>query len=248
MSGKNIISMASITCPANSVDCNTVSNSYLPTMAAPHEYTGLAAINVGKAQDWRVYYYDEGGNVSEMAGNSSGFDMGTPIGGLALNGSDIAAVNINSTTNDINLFYVDQLTEALFTMEFKGAWTTRKFSFLLPISQSPIPFPPFSINLINTIQQQPSLPNVSHPGTPHQVSEPPTPQAKTSYTSTTPVSAKASTSSGRIMSVFRTGPGWRSRDGIICGPWRIISVRILLLLGKLPPFLSHFLFLFVMFG
>jgi hypothetical protein len=79
--------MASITCPADSVDCDTVSNSYLPTMVAPHEYTGLAAVNIGNGQDWRVYYYDEEGYVSEMAGNSSGFDMGTPIGGLALNSS-----------------------------------------------------------------------------------------------------------------------------------------------------------------
>ncbi len=101
-------------------------------MVAPHENTGLAAVNVGNAQDWRVYYYDEEGYVSEMAGNSSGFDLGRPIGGLALNSSDIAAVNINSTTNDINLFYVDQLTEALFTMEFKGVWTTRKFYFFPP--------------------------------------------------------------------------------------------------------------------
>jgi hypothetical protein len=121
--------MASITCPANSVVCNTISNIYLPTMVAPNENTGLAAVNVGNGQDWRVYYYDEDGYVSEMAGNSSGFNFGTAIGGLALNGSDIAAVNINSTTNDISLFYVEQLTEALFTMEFTGAWITRKFCF-----------------------------------------------------------------------------------------------------------------------
>jgi hypothetical protein len=120
--------MASITCPANSVDCNMIGNSYLPTMVAANENTGLAAVNVGNGQDWRVYYYDEEGYVSEMAGNSSGFNFGTAIGGLALNGSDITAVNINSTTNEINLFYVDQLTEALFTMEFTGAWTTRKCS------------------------------------------------------------------------------------------------------------------------
>jgi hypothetical protein len=75
-----------------------------------------------------------------MAGNSSGFDMGTPVGGLALNSSDIAAANINTTTNNINLFYVDQLTEALFTMEFKGAWTTRKFAFYFPNPNFSIPF------------------------------------------------------------------------------------------------------------
>jgi len=187
--------MASITCPANSVDCNMIGNSYLPTMVAANENTGLAAVNVGNGQDWRVYYYDEEGYVSEMAGNSSGFNFGTAIGGMALNGSDIAAVNINSTTNDINLFYVDQLTEALFTMEFTGAWTTRKFPSTSQIPISPSFFP---INLINTTQQQPSLPNALRPGTLHQVSEPPTPQAKTSYTSITPVSTKASTNSWRI--------------------------------------------------
>jgi hypothetical protein len=43
----------------------------------------------------------------------------------ALNSSGIAAVNVNSTTNNINVFYVDQLTEALFTVQFIGSWSTR---------------------------------------------------------------------------------------------------------------------------
>lgn len=134
ISGKNNISMSAVTCPANSVNCNTISNCELPTSSAPNEYTGLAAVNVNNAQDWRVYYYDEEGYVSELAGNSSGFDMGTPIGGLALNSSAIAAVNVNSTTNNINLFYVDQLTQELFTMQFTGSWTTRmSLSPIVPV-------------------------------------------------------------------------------------------------------------------
>ncbi|PMD46119.1 hypothetical protein L207DRAFT_206113 [Hyaloscypha variabilis F] len=116
--------MSAVTCPTGSANCNTINNCYLPTTNSPNEYTGLAAVNVDNAQDWRVYYYDDEGNLSELAGNSSGFDMGNPIGGLALNSSGIAAVNINSTTNNINVFYVDQLTEALYTTEFNGAWTT----------------------------------------------------------------------------------------------------------------------------
>jgi hypothetical protein len=52
--------------------------------------------------------------------------MGNLIGGSALNSSDIAAVNVNSTANNVNVFYVDQLTKALFTLEFSdGAWTDR---------------------------------------------------------------------------------------------------------------------------
>jgi hypothetical protein len=74
--------MSSITCPANSANCNTINNCYLPTTTAPNEYTGLAAVNVNNTQDWRVYYYDENGYLSELAGNSSGFNMGTPIGGV----------------------------------------------------------------------------------------------------------------------------------------------------------------------
>ena len=116
--------MSAINCPANSAKCNTINNCYLPTTNSPNEYTGLAAINVNNAQDWRVYYYDDEGNLSELAGNSSGFDIGLPIGGLALNSSSIAAVNVNSTHN-INVFYVDQLTQALYTTEFQDGWTTR---------------------------------------------------------------------------------------------------------------------------
>jgi hypothetical protein len=44
---------------------------------------GLAAINVDYAQDWRVYYNDESGFTSELAGNASGFDMGQAIEGNA---------------------------------------------------------------------------------------------------------------------------------------------------------------------
>jgi hypothetical protein len=133
ISGQNNISMSAIACPAGSTNCNTINNCYIPTYNRPNEYTGLAAVTVNNTQDWRVYYYDEEGYLSELAGNSSGFDMGTPIGGLALNSSDIAAVNVNSTTNNINLFYVDQLTEALFTMEFTDSWTTR----MIPLGPPP---------------------------------------------------------------------------------------------------------------
>ena len=79
------------------------------------------------AQDWRVYYLDDSGLVSQLQGNSSGFDDGQAIGGAGLNGSSLAAVNVNSTTNNINLFYVDIQTQNLFTLEFTaGAWTVRK--------------------------------------------------------------------------------------------------------------------------
>ncbi|KUJ21719.1 uncharacterized protein LY89DRAFT_681140 [Mollisia scopiformis] len=51
--------------------------------------------------------------------------MGERIGGSGLNATSIAAVNINSTTNNINLFYVDSLSENLYNMQFtNGAWTT----------------------------------------------------------------------------------------------------------------------------
>jgi len=120
------VSMSAIPCPANSASCNTINNCYLPTTNAPNEYTGLATVNVSGSQDWRVYYYDEADLLSEIVGNSSSFDMGNLIGGSALNSSDIAAVNVNSTANNVNVFYVDQLTKALFTLEFSdGAWTDR---------------------------------------------------------------------------------------------------------------------------
>lgn len=115
-----------MTCPSNSVACNTVSNKVLSTSPAPHPQTGLAVVNVNNAQDWRVYYYDTANFVSELVGNTSGFDTGTPIGGGALNGSSLAAFNANSTTQDINVFYVDNLSQNLFGTRFGGTWTVRK--------------------------------------------------------------------------------------------------------------------------
>ena len=119
--------MSAITCSAGTIKCNTIANWYLPTTIAPSNFTGLAAVNVNHAQDWRVYYHDTNGFVSELQGDNSGFDLGKRIGGSGMNASSIAAVNVNSTTNNINLFYVDRLTQALFQMEFAGgSWTQRK--------------------------------------------------------------------------------------------------------------------------
>jgi hypothetical protein len=123
--------MSAITCPANSANCNTISNCLLPTKIPTSVYTGLTAVNVNDAQDWRVYYLDQEGAVSQLEGNSSGFATGERIGGYGLNASSLAAVNVNSTTNNINLFYVDVLTKNLYKMQFTdGAWTTR----MLPTS------------------------------------------------------------------------------------------------------------------
>jgi hypothetical protein len=118
--------MSAITCPAGSANCGTISNCLLPTTIPASVYTGLTAVNVNEAQDWRIYYLNQAGAVSQLEGNSSGFATGETIGGSGLNASSLAAVNVNSTTNNINLFYVDALTKALFKMQFtNGAWTTR---------------------------------------------------------------------------------------------------------------------------
>lgn len=128
------VTMSAITCPANSASCNTINNCLLPTKIPTLVYTGLAAINVNNAQDWRVYYLDQEGAVSQLMGNGSGFDEGVKIGGTGLNTSSMAAVNYNMSTNNINLFYVDALTKNLFKMQYTGltdnGWTTRKLSFL----------------------------------------------------------------------------------------------------------------------
>jgi hypothetical protein len=118
--------MSAITCPAKSAVCKTISNCLLPTKVPTNVNTGLAAVNVNLAQDWRIYYHDQNGAMSQLEGNSSGFATGELIGGSALNASSIAAVNVNSTTNNINVFYVNALTKELFKMQFtNGAWTER---------------------------------------------------------------------------------------------------------------------------
>lgn len=126
--------MSAITCASGSAKCNTISNCLLPTNIPANEHTGLSAVNVNEAEDWRVYYHDNEGFISQLQGNASGFNMGDRIGGSALNASSIATVNVNSTANNIVLFYVDSLTKNLYNMQFTaGAWTTRK-----PIVQRPL--------------------------------------------------------------------------------------------------------------
>jgi hypothetical protein len=106
----------------------------LSTDVPPGTNTGLAAVNVNDARDWRVYYLDDNGLVSQLQGNSSGFDSGLAIRGSGIKGSSIAAVNVNSTTNNIVVCYTDLSTRDLFSLQFTGgAWSVRKFSLLLSL-------------------------------------------------------------------------------------------------------------------
>ena len=122
--------MANTACLANSTSCNLFSNMIISAgvKTPPSNYTGLAAVIVDNAQDWRVFYHDANGMVSQLVGKNSGFDDGQIIGGMALNASSIAATNINMTTNNINVFYVDASTTDLYTLEFTGDWTIRELS------------------------------------------------------------------------------------------------------------------------
>ncbi|KAI1004487.1 hypothetical protein K3495_g3728 [Podosphaera aphanis] len=124
ISGINNVTMSALTCAEGSAKCGTINNCRLPTTVPVSRETGLAAVNVNNSQDWRVYYHDQSGFISQLQGNASGFDTGARIGGEGLNGSDITAVNINSTTNNIHVFYTDMLTQALFTLQFENNWTT----------------------------------------------------------------------------------------------------------------------------
>ncbi|CZR56945.1 uncharacterized protein PAC_06834 [Phialocephala subalpina] len=133
LSGIHNITMSAITCASGSAKCNTISNCLLPTDVPANDNTGLTAVNVSNQKDWRVYYHDNKGFISQLQGNESGFNTGERIGGSGLNASSIAAVNVNSTTNNVNLFYVDSSSQNLYNMQFTdGAWTTP-----LPISASP---------------------------------------------------------------------------------------------------------------
>lgn len=127
--------MSSITCAEFSTTCYTISNNILPTSVPANDYTGLSAVNVDNAEDWRVYYHDNEGFISQLEGSASGFDLGERIGGQGLNASSIATVNINSTTNNIILFYVDSSSQNLYTMQFTaGAWSTRECSVAITLA------------------------------------------------------------------------------------------------------------------
>ncbi|KAL2075455.1 hypothetical protein VTL71DRAFT_398 [Oculimacula yallundae] len=124
ISGRNNITMSTLTCSLNSDRCKTVENRNLPTQVAPSNFTGLAAVNVNEAQDWRVYYHDADNYISELQGDVAGFNLGKKIGGQAMNASSMAAININSTTNNIHIFYIDGLTQTLFKTQFiESGWT-----------------------------------------------------------------------------------------------------------------------------
>lgn len=124
ISGNNNITMSTISCANGSATCDSIGNQLIPTKVPVSRDTGLAAVNVNNSQDWRIFYHDESGFLSQLKGNTSGFNLGTRIGGEVLNSSDITAVNVNSTTNNIHLFYTDMLTQALFTQQFQSNWST----------------------------------------------------------------------------------------------------------------------------
>jgi hypothetical protein len=129
ISTTNEIAVVQLACAAGSSACATTSNNILKTTIALHDYTGLSAVSVSNPQDWRIFYHDNSSFLCQVEGNLSGFRTGERIGSTALNGSSIAAVNVNATTNNINVFYVDQLTEALTYQQFTGgAWTVGTLS------------------------------------------------------------------------------------------------------------------------
>jgi hypothetical protein len=107
----------------------TISNLILPTEIPPHLNTGLSVVIIGNVEDWCIYYSNEVSLISELASNSFGFNLGTPIGGIGLDKeSSITSMNVNSTTNNISLFLVDQSTQNMFGigMHFTDdAWTSR---------------------------------------------------------------------------------------------------------------------------
>ncbi|RDW72811.1 hypothetical protein BP6252_06718 [Coleophoma cylindrospora] len=126
LSEQNEIVISGAACPAGSSTCSPTFNNVISSQLdlPPSNQTGLAAVNVNDAQDWRVYFHDIRGMLTEVGGNASGFGSGTVVGSAALNKSSIAATNVNSTTNNINVFYVDAKTQFLTTIEFvNGTWT-----------------------------------------------------------------------------------------------------------------------------
>lgn len=123
--------MSALECAEGSANCETVRNFLLPTTIPALRDTGLAAVGVNSSLDWRVFYHDNLGYISQIQGNASGSNSGSRIGGQGLNGSDITAVNINSIQNNIHVFYTDMLTEALFTLQLQGNWTARMISIFL---------------------------------------------------------------------------------------------------------------------
>ncbi|KAG9234426.1 hypothetical protein BJ875DRAFT_441313 [Amylocarpus encephaloides] len=130
MSTTNSATMCVMACAAFATSCSTISNNLLPTTVPPSNFTGLSGVTVNEAQDWRVYYYDMNGFLSQLQGNASGFNKGEIIGGTCLNGSSIAAINVNETTNNIVVFYVDNQSGDLYSQQFVGHWT-----FGMPVSK-----------------------------------------------------------------------------------------------------------------
>jgi len=99
---------------------------------AVHPESNLAVVNVDNAQDWRIYYHNKDRNIVEMAGNSSGFNQGVTIySGTTLQGSYLSAVNVDKSTNNINVFFVDHDSKALYYTQFTDSWQTGKFLALL---------------------------------------------------------------------------------------------------------------------
>lgn len=124
--------MVKLSCPADSVNCTVTANMVVSSaVKVPvNKFTGLGVVNVDSDQDWRVFYHDKDGYVSQLQGNSTGFGSGEIIGGIGLNASSIAAVNVNQTTNNINVFYVDTLTQALVFTQYlpsAGNFTPRRY-------------------------------------------------------------------------------------------------------------------------
>ncbi|KAF4632186.1 hypothetical protein G7Y89_g5943 [Cudoniella acicularis] len=90
------IAMCALACAAGGSSCSTIANNRLQTKVPLGDNTGLTVVNVNDSQDWRVHYLDNNNFLSQLQGNTSGFDTRTIVGGLGLNGSSIAAQSTKS--------------------------------------------------------------------------------------------------------------------------------------------------------
>lgn len=113
-------------CASGSADCKTSSNDII-TKGAPtlHESSGLGVASINHSQDWRVYYHNAKSKIVQLVGNATGYDRGQFIyDGTTLAGSDLTVVNVDSTMNNLNVFFVDASSQNLYFTQYTDSWQT----------------------------------------------------------------------------------------------------------------------------
>jgi hypothetical protein len=120
------IILANVSCNPGTVPtlCTTIYNDAISRdLSFPvYEYSGLAALYLGKDLGFRVFYHNSDRYITQLSMGGQGiWDHGETISGKAPSGSSISAAQVGNSSV-LTVFYVDDKSGDLYYISYNNTW------------------------------------------------------------------------------------------------------------------------------